>query len=164
MRSNNCTYLILGDYVPSVSHNYARKSPLQQRDTKYTDPGALVLDSWQITIFPGETVPRGAGWGDSLNWPNRGRPAEFLGPRNTSSLDDFSFRTLYIEDITWPLGDTKFLFECWKRFHEWAQRTSEIFFQREKSNFVSLSGHVMFYLLYKHQWVTKPFHFNRFLV
>ena len=73
-----------------------------------------------------------------------------------------SFRTLYIEDITWPLGDTKFLFECWKRFHEWAQRTSEIFFQHEKSNFVSLSGHVMFYLLYKHQWTTKPFHFNSF--
>ena len=24
-----------------------------------------------------------------------------------------------IEDITWPLGDTKFLFECWKIFHEW---------------------------------------------
>ena len=45
----------------------------------------------------------------------------------------------YIEDITWLL------------FHEWAQRTSEIFFQHEKRNFVSPSGHVMFYLLYKHQ-------------
>ena len=69
----------------------------------------------------------------------------------------------YIEDITWPRGDTKFLFECWKIFHEWAQRTSEIFFQHEKRNFVSPSGHVMFYLLYKHQWTTKPFHFNSFL-
>ena len=36
----------------------------------------------------------------------------------------------YIEDITWPLGDTKFLFACF----------------------------VMFYLLCKHQWNTKPFH------
>ena len=36
----------------------------------------------------------------------------------------------YIEDITWPLGDTKFLFACF----------------------------VMFYLLCKHQWKTKPFH------
>ena len=30
------------------------------------------------------------------------------------------------KNITWPLGDTKFLFECWK----W------IFFQHEKRNFV----------------------------
>ena len=29
--------------------------------------------------------------------------------------------------------------------------TREIFFQHEKRNFVSPSGHVMFYLLYKHQ-------------
>ena len=37
-------------------------------------------------------------------------------------------------------------------FHEWAQRTSEIFFQHEKRNFISPSTHVMFYLLYiKHQ-------------
>ena len=35
-------------------------------------------------------------------------------------------------------------------------------FQHEKRNFVSPSGHVMFYLLYKHQWNTKPFHFNSF--
>ena len=70
----------------------------------------------------------------------------------------------YIEDITWLHGDTKFLFECWKIFHEWTQRMSEIFFQHEKRNFVSPSGHVMFYLLYKHQWNTKPFHFNSFLV
>ena len=26
--------------------------------------------------------------------------------------------------------------------------------------FNTLSGHVMFYLLYKHEWNTKPFHFN----
>ena len=47
-----------------------------------------------------------------------------------------------IEDITWPRGDPKFLFKCWK-IHE-------------KRNFVSPSGHVMFYLLHKHQWNTKP--------
>ena len=56
----------------------------------------------------------------------------------------------------------KFLFECWKIFHEWTQRTSEICFQHEKRNLVSPSGHVMFYLLYKHQWNAKPFHFNSF--
>ena len=67
-------------------------------------------------------------------------------------------------DITWPRGDTKFLFECWRIFHEWAQRTSEILFQHEKRNFVSPSDHVMFFLLYKQQWNTKPFHFNSFLI
>ena len=36
-------------------------------------------------------------------------------------------------------------------------------FQHEKRNFVSPSGHVMFYLLYKYQWNAKPFHFNIFL-
>ena len=55
-----------------------------------------------------------------------------------------------IEDITWACRDTIFLFKCWKIFHKWAQRTSEIFFQH--------------YLLYKHQWNTKPFHFNSFLM
>ena len=70
---------------------------------------------------------------------------------------------LYVEDITWPRGDTKFLFSCWKIFHEWAQRTTEIFFQHEKRNFVSSSGLVMFYLLYKHQWNTKQFLFNSFI-
>ena len=70
----------------------------------------------------------------------------------------------YIENITWPRGDTKFLFECWKIFHSFATLTRKIFFQHEKRNFVSPSGHVMFYLLYKHQWNTKPFHFNSFLV
>ena len=42
--------------------------------------------------------------------------------------------------------------------------TREIFFQHEERNFVSPSGHVMFSLLYKHQWNTNPFHFNSFLV
>ena len=46
----------------------------------------------------------------------------------------------------------------------WLLKNSEIFFLHEKINFVSPSGHVMFYLLYKHQWNTKPFHFNSFLV
>ena len=37
------------------------------------------------------------------------------------TLGDVTLRV--IEDITWLRGDTKFLFECWKIFHEWAQRT-----------------------------------------
>ena len=55
----------------------------------------------------------------------------------------------------WPRGDKNFLTSA---------RTSEIFFQHKKRNFLSPSGHVIFYLLYKHQWNTKPFHFNSFLV
>ena len=41
------------------------------------------------------------------------------------------------EDITWPRGDTKFLFSCWKIFHSFSRC-----------------------VLYKHQWNTKPFKFN----
>ena len=59
---------------------------------------------------------------------------------------------LYIEDITWMHGEMKFVFEWWN------------IFQHEKRNFVSLSDHAMFYLSYKHQWNTKPFHFNSFLL
>ena len=61
------------------------------------------------------------------------------------------------EDITWPRRNTKFVFECWKIFHLFTPLTRERFFQHEKRNFVSPSDHVMFYLLYKHQWNTKPF-------
>ena len=35
-------------------------------------------------------------------------------------------------------------------------------FELEKRKFVSPSSHGMFYILYKHQWNTKPFHFNFF--
>ena len=34
------------------------------------------------------------------------------------------------------------------------------YFQHKKRNFVPSSSHVMFYLLYKHQWNTIPFHWN----
>ena len=34
-----------------------------------------------------------------------------------------------------------------------------IVFQHEKRNFVCPSGHVVFYVSYKHHWNTKPFHF-----
>ena len=39
-----------------------------------------------------------------------------------------------------------------------ADNERNIFFQHEKRNFVSPSEHVKFYLLYKHQWNTKPFY------
>ena len=52
---------------------------------------------------------------------------------------------VYIDDIIWPCGDGKILFECSLR------SLVKYFFQHEKKNFVSPSDHVMFYLLYKHQ-------------
>ena len=56
----------------------------------------------------------------------------------------------------------------WHRGYYMAARRYEIslcanewhIFQHEKRNFVSPSGHVIFYLLCKHQWNTKPFHFR----
>ena len=38
----------------------------------------------------------------------------------------------------------KFLFECWKIFHEWAQRTSEIFFQHLYKHTNELPNHFTF--------------------
>ena len=36
------------------------------------------------------------------------------------------------------------------------------YLQNEERNFVSPSGYVMFYILYKHQWNTKPFQLDIF--
>ena len=41
-----------------------------------------------------------------------------------------------IEDITWPRGDMKFLFECWKIFHKGVQWMSEIFFTRREISYL----------------------------
>ena len=43
-----------------------------------------------------------------------------------------------------------------------AAKEWNILFQHEKRNYVSPSDHVMFYLLYKHQWNAKPFYLNSF--
>ena len=43
------------------------------------------------------------------------------------------------------------------------ERSKQVkYFQHEKRNFVPPSGHIMFYLLYKYQWNTKPFQWNSF--
>ena len=63
---------------------------------------------------------------------------------------------LYIEDMTWPQGDTKFRFECWKNI-SWMSAVNNLnIFEHKKRNFVAPRSHVMFYLLHKHQWNTKP--------
>ena len=73
------------------------------------------------------------------------------------------FVVVYMEDITWPRGDMKFLFECWKIFHEWPQRTSEIFFstREEKFRISKWPCNVLFIIWW---WNTKPFYWNSFLV
>ena len=50
------------------------------------------------------------------------------------------------------------------RRYEISLRKRVKYSQHEKRNFVSPSGHVMFYLLYKYQWNTKPFHWNSFFL
>ena len=47
------------------------------------------------------------------------------------------------------------------RGYENSLRVSK-YFKLEKRNLVSPSVHVMFYLLYTHQWNTKPFHWKQF--
>ena len=61
-----------------------------------------------------------------------------------------------IEDMTWLQGDRKFLFEYWKNI-SWVSAANKLnIFEHKKRNFVAPRSHVMFYLLYKHQWNTKP--------
>ena len=47
------------------------------------------------------------------------------------------------QNITWPLGDTKFLFSCWKNIS--LVRSTHLWniFQHLKRNFVPLHGHVI---------------------
>ena len=64
-----------------------------------------------------------------------------------------------IEDITCPRVDMNFIFEWSTRYLRERVRYRV---DHEKIKFISISGHVMFCLLYKHQWNTKPFYFNIF--
>ena len=47
------------------------------------------------------------------------------------------------KNITWPLGDTKFLFSCWWNISLIRCTHSWNIFQHSKRNFVSLCGHVI---------------------
>ena len=52
------------------------------------------------------------------------------------------FGVAYIEDITWPGGDTNFI----------ASLTRGRYFQHSKIKFVAPSGHIMFCLFYRYWW------------
>ena len=70
---------------------------------------------------------------------------------------------LLIEDVTLRAEIRNFSSSVEKYFTiERSERAK--YFQHEKRNFVSPSGHVMFYLLYKHQWNAKPFHWNSLIL
>ena len=58
------------------------------------------------------------------------------------------------ENITWPLGDTKFLFSCWKNISRVIAVNEWNIFQHSKRIFVSLSGHVIssIYLVLVRKW------------
>ena len=57
----------------------------------------------------------------------------------------------HIESNTWACGDMKFLFECSTRCLK-SERSERVRYRvaHEKSNSISPSNHVSFYLLYKH--------------
>ena len=62
----------------------------------------------------------------------------------------FSFK--YIEDITCPRVDMNFIFEWSTRYLTRSLRSLVRYrVDHEKIKFISISGHVIFCLLYKHQ-------------
>ena len=84
-------------------------------------------------------------------------------------VDQFIFMQLsvvvYIEDITCPRVDMNFIFE-WSTRYLTSERSELVRYRvdHEKIKFISISGHVIFCLLYKHQWNTKPFYFYFYYV
>ena len=58
----------------------------------------------------------------------------------------------YIEDITCPRVDMNFIFE-WSTRYLTSERSERVRYRvdHERIKFISISGHVMFCLLYKHQ-------------
>ena len=82
--------------------------------------------------------------------------ASFTGEISSWTLED-------IEDITCPRVDMNFIFE-WSTRYLTSERSERVRYRvdHEKIKFISISGHVIFCLLYKHQWNTKPFYFNIF--
>ena len=80
-----------------------------------------------------------------------------------NNLIHIQFSIYIVEDITCPRVDMNFIFE-WSTRYLTSERSERVRYRvdHEKIKFISISGHVMFCLLYKHQWNTKPFYFNTF--
>ena len=77
----------------------------------------------------------------------------FLHVRNDSPITQSRYRGYYMAARRYEIS-----LQVLKNIRE----RVKYFFQHEKRNFVSPNDHVIFYLLYKHQWNTKPFYYNRF--
>ena len=67
---------------------------------------------------------------------------------NSHLLNEF----VYIEDITCPRVDMNFIFE-WSTRYLTSERSERVRYRvdHEKIKFISIGGHVIFCLLYKHQ-------------
>ena len=77
--------------------------------------------------------------------------SEFL--RDFLTLDSLLLeQARYIEDITCPRVDMNFIFE-WSTRYLTSERSERVRYRvdHEKIKFISISGHVIFCLLYKHQ-------------
>ena len=66
--------------------------------------------------------------------------------------------TAYIEDITCPRVDMNFFFE-WSTRYLTSERSERVRYQvdHSKIKFISINGHVIFCLLYKHQRQRRRF-------
>ena len=125
-------------------HIYNRRYTTYSRDSHTTpaswkyETSSLVAQSEQIYhILVDQKIGSGLHFcrsylGRSVKWDTIKNQFIWLWRLNVS------FKFKYIEDITWPRGDTKFLF---------ATLTRAIIFNI--NNFVSPRGHVIFFLFYK---------------
>ena len=103
-------------------------------------------------IFFFRRIPALLQW----SWTNS---SMYWGKRNPFA----SYTFVHIEDITCPRVDMNFIFE-WSTRYLTSERSERVRYRvdHEKIKFISISGHVIFCLFYKHQWNTKPFYFNIF--
>jgi len=76
--------------------------------------------------------------------------------QRTALMISYIYTILRVLQYVWSHGDTKIIFKDWKISHEW-----NTFNARKK--LLSPNGNVMFYFLYKHQWKSKQFQWERYI-
>ena len=75
--------------------------------------------------------------------------------------------TSCIQMIIWSPRSLEHILRRFRRLKQSGLHDTSLelnFYFHVKKNFVSPSDHVIFFLLYKHQWNAKPFYVKRFLV
>ena len=110
-------------------------------------------------VFPSRIPTK---WTQSIDWTKFNCLIPLSYSPRYSGCANITFSTLWLVVanhwyITWRILHGRAEIRNFREiFHEWAQRTSEIFFNtRREISSVSPSGHVMFYLLYKRQRNTR---------